>query len=99
MKKYDENEKVEKSNEEFVKVLSEDEKIRTFFLQNYNPGADQADDEKYISYVFSKYSEQGWSDDGKPLDKKVLSKKKARKFADDIVERWKGFDSADQSEK
>lgn len=69
MKKYDENEKVEKQNQDFVKVLGSDEKIRTFFLQNYNPGADAADDEKYISYVFSKYSEQGWSEDGKPLDK------------------------------
>lgn len=69
MKKYDDNEKVEKSNQEFVKVLTNDEKIRNFFLQNYNPGADPADDEKYVSYVFSKYSEQGWSEDGKPLDK------------------------------
>jgi hypothetical protein len=30
---------------------------------------DQADDERFISYEFSKYSEQGWSEDGKPLDK------------------------------
>ena len=99
MKKYDENEKVEKQNQEFVKVLNNDDKIRNFFLQNYNPGADAADDEKYISYVFSKYSEQGWSEDGKPLDKQVLSKKKARKFADDIVQKWKGLDLAEQSDK
>ena len=69
MKKYDENEKEEKQNQEFVKVLNKDEKIRNFFLQNYNPGADSADDEKYVSYVFSKYSEMGWSEEGKPLDK------------------------------
>lgn len=99
MKKYDENEKKEKQNQEFVKVLSNDEKIRNFFLQNYNPGSDQADDERYISYVFSKYSEQGWSEDGKPLDKQVLSKKKARKFAEDITQKWKGFDQQEVSEK
>ena len=69
MKQYDEKEKKEKQNEEFVKVLNKDEKIRSFFLQNYNPGIDQADDERFISYEFSKYSEQGWSEDGKPLDK------------------------------
>ena len=69
MKKYDENEKEEKQNQEFVTVLNKDEKIRNFFLQNYNPGADSADDEKYVSYVFSKYSEMGCSEEGKPLDK------------------------------
>lgn len=93
MKKYDENEKKEKQNEDFVNVLNKDEKIRSFFLQNYNPGMDQADDERFISYEFSKYSEQGWSEDGKPLDKKVLSKKKARKFANEIVQKWKGYDA------
>ena len=40
----------------------------------------------------------GWSEDGKPLDKQVLSKKKARKFANEIVQKWKGFDN-EQSEK
>ena len=69
MRKYDENEKKEKQNQEFVTVLSKDEKIRSFFLQNYNPGIDAADDERFISYEFSKYSEQGWSEDGKPLEK------------------------------
>ena len=69
MKKYDQQEKVEKQNQEFVKVLKSDEKIRKFFLENYNPGSDPADDERYISFEFSKYSEQGWSEDGNPLDK------------------------------
>ena len=69
MRQYDEKEKVEKQNQDFVKVLNKDEKIRSFFLQNYNPGIDASDDERFISYEFSKYSEQGWSDDGKPLDK------------------------------
>ena len=28
-----------------------------FFVENYNPFADKADDEKFVSYEFSKYSE------------------------------------------
>lgn len=98
MKKYDQQEKVEKQNQEFVKVLKSDEKIRKFFLENYNPGTDNADDERYISFVFSKYSEQGWSEDGQPLDKQVLSKKTARKFANDIVQKWTNIDT-EQSPK
>lgn len=53
MKRYDDSEKVEKQNEEFVKVLNKDEKIRNFFIQNYSPGNDPSDDEKFISYTFS----------------------------------------------
>ena len=69
MKKYDETEKAEKQNEDFVKVLKGNDKLLSFFIENYSPGQDQADDEKFISYEFSKFSEQGWGDDGKPLDK------------------------------
>lgn len=99
MRKYDEKEKVEKQNQDFVKVLKSDEKIQKFFLENYNPGADQADDEKFISFEFSKYSEQGWSEDGNPLDKQVLSKKTARKFANEVVQKWKGLDVDVQDHK
>uniref|UniRef100_A0A7S3CKD3 Uncharacterized protein n=1 Tax=Strombidium rassoulzadegani TaxID=1082188 RepID=A0A7S3CKD3_9SPIT len=99
MKKYDQKEKAEKQNEEFVKVLKKDDKLLNFFIENYQPGADQADDEKYISYEFSKFSEQGWSDDGQPLGKQVLSKKKALKFAQDVVKKWKGFDLSEQDPK
>lgn len=91
MKRYDETEKKEKQNEEFVKVLKKDDKLKNFFLQNYVPGTDPADDEKFIAFSFSQFSEQGWSEDGKPLDKQVLSKKKGRKFAEAIVNKWKGF--------
>lgn len=73
-------------------MLKSDEKIRKFFLENYNPGTDKADDDRFISFEFTKYCEQGWSEDGKPLDKDVLSKKNARKFANDIVIKWKGID-------
>ena len=85
MKKYDEKEKAEKQKEDFVKVLKGNDKLLSFFIENYSPGSDAADDEKFISYEFSKFSEQGWGDDGKPLDKQVLSKKKAKKFAQEIV--------------
>ena len=57
MKKYDDNEKIEKQNQDFVKVLNEDEKMKSLFLQNYNPGSDATDDDKYVSFVFSMYSE------------------------------------------
>ena len=69
MKKYDTEEKNTKQNEDFVKVLKKDDKLLNFFIENYQPGADASDDEKYISYEFSKFSEQGWSEDGKPLEK------------------------------
>ena len=95
MKKYDTEEKNTQQNEDFVKVLKKDDKLLNFFIENYQPGADVSDDEKYISYEFSKFSEQGWSEDGKPLDKQVLSKKKARKFAEDVVQKWKGYDLLD----
>ena len=99
MKQYDIKEKAEKQNEEFVKVLKKDDKLLNFFIENYQPGADQQDDEKFISYEFSKFSEKGWSDDGKELDTQVLSKKKAKKFAQDVVAKWKGFDVATDDEK
>ena len=92
MKKYDQVEKTQNENEEFVNVLKKDEKLLNFFVENYSPGNDYNDDQKYISYVFSKYSEQGWSEDGKPLGKQVLGKKKARTFAENIVQKWKGYD-------
>ena len=53
MKRYDETEKKEKQDEEFVKVLQKDEKLKNFFISNYSPGTDAADDEKFISYAFS----------------------------------------------
>ena len=56
-----------------MKVLKKDDKLLKFFIENYQPGVDANDDEKYISFEFSKFSEQGWSNDGKPLDKQVLS--------------------------
>ena len=99
MKKYDEKEKIEKQNQDFVKVLKSDDKLQKFFLENYNPGADPADDEKYISFEFSTYSEQGWSEDGQQLDKEVLSKKTARKFANDIVMKWKGIEGEKENKK
>lgn len=92
MKKYDQKEKAEKQNEDFVQVLKKDSKLLNFFIQNYQPGADTADDEKYISYEFSKFSEEGWSEDGQPLGKQVLGMKKAKMFAQDIVKKWKGYD-------
>lgn len=92
MKKYDQNEKVEKQNEEFVSVLQKDDKLKSFFLDNYTPGYNEQDDQKFVSYTFSKYSEQGWGEDGQPLEKQVLSKKKAKKFAEDVVSKWKGYD-------
>lgn len=99
MKKYDDKEKIEQQNQDFVKVLKSDEKIQKFFLENYNPGSDPADDEKFISFEFSNYSEQGWSEDGQPMDKDVLSKKNARKFASDVVQKWKGIDTENQDKK
>ena len=95
MKKYDTQEKNVKQNEDFVTVLKKDDKLLNFFIENYQPGADPSDDEKYISYEFSKFSEKGWSEDGKPMDKQVLSKKKAKQFAGDVVQKWKGFDLLD----
>ena len=92
MSKYDTQEKDQKQNEEFVNLLQKDEKLRRFFEDNYQPGADATDDEKFVSFEFSKFSEEGWSDNGKPLGKKVLGKKKAKLFAEDIVKKWKGFD-------
>ena len=85
MAKYESDEKKQKADEEFIKVLKTDDKLLNFFVENYNPGADKMDDEKFVTYEFSKFSEQGWSEDGKPLDKQVLSKKKAKMFANDIV--------------
>ena len=38
------------------------------------------------------YSEMGWSDDGKPLEKQVLGHKKAKQYASDILIKWKGWD-------
>lgn len=96
MKRYDDTEKKTKQNEEFVNVLKKDDKLKNFFLENYVPGTDAADDEKFIAFSFSQFSEQGWSEDGKPLDKQVLSKKKARKFAESVVNKWKGFSSDEQ---
>ena len=81
MDKYDSNEKKKQADEEFINVLKTDDKLLNFFVENYNPGADKMDDEKFVSYEFSKFSEQGWSEVGKPLEKQVLSKKKARLFA------------------
>ena len=50
------------------------------------------DDERYIRLVFNKSSEQAWDDSGKPIkDKKVLSKKGAKKFAHEILATWKKF--------
>ena len=97
MKAYDTKEKATTENEDFVKVLKKDDKLLNFFIENYQPGADASDDEKYISYEFSKFSEQAWSEDGKQLDKQVLSKNKARKFAAEIVSKWKGFDLLDDT--
>ena len=57
MKRYDTEEKNVKQNEDFVKVLKKDDKLLNFFIENYQPGADPSDDEKYISYEFSKFSE------------------------------------------
>lgn len=99
MKAYDNKEKSEKQNEEFVKVLKKDDKLLNFFIENYQPGADAQDDEKFLSYEFSKFSEKGWSEDGKELDTQVLSKKKAKKFAGDVVQKWKGYDLIDDSKK
>lgn len=44
MKKYDQTEKIEKDNEEFVNVLKKDEKLLNFFVENYSPGTDYNDD-------------------------------------------------------
>ena len=79
--------------------MKKDDKLLNFFIENYQPGADTQDDEKFISYEFSKYSEKGWTDDGKEMDTQVLSKKKARKFAGDVVQKWKGFDLNDDPKK
>ena len=38
MKKYDETEKAEKQNEDFVKVLKGNDKLLSFFIENYSPG-------------------------------------------------------------
>ena len=38
MKKYDQTEKVEQQNEEFISVLKKDDKLKSFFLDNYTPG-------------------------------------------------------------
>ena len=61
MDKYDKQDDNEKQNQQFVNLLQNDNKLRQFFEDNYAPGADSADDEKFISYVFSQYAEQGWS--------------------------------------
>ena len=57
MKKYDQKEKIENDNEEFINVLKKDEKLRNFFVENYTPGFNEADDNKFVSYEFSKFSE------------------------------------------
>ena len=97
MDKYDSDEKKKQSNEDFIELLKTDDKVLTFFIQNYSPGLDASDDDKFLAYEFSKYSEPGWSEDGKPLNKQVLSKKKAKRYVMDIVERWNGLDTQDQS--
>jgi hypothetical protein len=73
--------------------LKSDTKLKNFFIQNYTPGADTADDEKFISFEFSKFSEPGWGEDGQPLNKEVLSKKKALKFTNDVITYWKGYEN------
>tara|TARA_B110001450_G_C17476701_1_gene422487 strand:- start:364 stop:537 length:174 start_codon:yes stop_codon:yes gene_type:complete len=57
MEDYDKKEQKQKQDEEFINVLKTDDKMLNFFVENYNPFADKADDEKFISYEFSKYSE------------------------------------------
>ena len=48
------------------------------------------DDERYLKLVYNKDAEQAWDDSGKPIkDKKVLSKKGAKKFAQEILATWK----------
>ena len=98
MEKYDTNEKKEQSNEDFIDLLKTDDKVLTFFIQNYAPGVDASDDDKFLAYEFSKYSEPGWTDDGKPTNRQVLSKKKAKRFAIDIVEKWNGIDMATEDQ-
>ena len=61
MAKYDKQEKRQEANEEFIDVLKTDDKLLNFFVQNYNPGNDPNDDEKFVSYEFSKFSEKAWS--------------------------------------
>ena len=99
MAKYDNDEKKEQQNVEFINVLKQDDKILNYFIANYNPGLDEADDEKYIAYEFSKFSEPGWSQDGKPLNKQVLGKKKAKAFVEDILMKWKGFELDEDAER
>jgi hypothetical protein len=50
-------------------LLKTDDKLLSYFIANYNPGTDPVDDEKFLAYEFGKYSEMGWSQDGKPLNK------------------------------
>ena len=69
MEDYDKKEKKQQQDEEFINVLKSDDKMLNFFVENYNPFADKADDEKFISYEFSKYSEQGWTEDGQKMNK------------------------------
>ena len=38
MNQYDAKEKVEKQNEEFIKVLKGNDKLLSFFIENYSPG-------------------------------------------------------------
>lgn len=64
MKKYDHQENIEKQNEEFVTTMKQDDKLRSFFVENYTPGFNDQDDQKFISYEFSKFSEDGWGEDG-----------------------------------
>ena len=92
MDKYDSTETKIKSNTDFITLLKNDDTILNYFIANYNPGANPNDDEKFLAYEFGKYSEMGWSEDGKPLDKQVLGHKKAKQFAADVLVKWKGFD-------
>ena len=55
---------------------------------------DTGDDEKFLAYEFSRYSEPGWTEEGKPMNKQVLSNKKAKRYMMDIVQKWKGLELA-----
>ncbi len=69
MEDYDKKEVKQKQDEEFINVLKTDDKMLNFFVENYAPFADKADDEKFISYEFSKFSEQGWTEEGQEMNK------------------------------
>ena len=64
-------------------------------MATYNHASSETyseDDERYIKIEYNKDAEQAWDDSGKPIkDKKVLSKKGAKKFAHEILATWKKF--------